>query len=112
MNGYGERLALALRNKGMKQIELAEKLHIKQSAVSKILNGAQYLSFDLAVRACEALNISLDSLAYGRETEKQPQYFLNPERQRIEYLLSILQEAEYPLVIVAMEEIVEIRLKK
>ena len=35
----------------------------------------------------------------------------NPERQRIEYLMSILEEAEYPLVIVAMEEMIEIRLR-
>ena len=30
---------------------------------------------------------------------------------RIEYLMSLLKEAEYPLIIVALEEVIEIRLK-
>ena len=106
---YGERLAAAIKQKGLKQIELANKLNITQTAVSKIINGAQYFDFDLAVKACEVLEISLDWLAYG--LEKEPQFHPNPERQRIEYLLSIIKEADYPLVIVAMEEIIEIRLK-
>ena len=51
-------------------------------------------------------------LAYGIDQEAKPPYYRNPERQRIEYLMSIMQEAEYPLVIVAMEEIIEIRLRE
>jgi hypothetical protein len=65
----------------------------------------------LAVKACKTLDISLSWLAYGVEQEAKPRFFRNPERQRIEYLLSIINEAEYPLVIVAMEEIIEIKLK-
>ena len=107
---YGERLAAALKLKSLKQMELAKALNIKQSAVSKIINGSQYFDFDLAVKACEVLDISLDWLAYGSEREAKPPYYRNPERQRIEYLLSIIKEAEYPLVIVALEEIIEIRL--
>jgi transcriptional regulator with XRE-family HTH domain len=112
MGGYGERLALALRRNGMKQLDFAEKLGITQTAISKIIHGTQYLDFDLAVRACEVLDISLDWLAHGDppETASRPVYYREPNRQRIEYLLSILTEAEYPLVIVAMEEIIEIRL--
>ena len=108
---YGERLAAALRLKNLKQVDLADELNIKQAAVSKIISGAQYLDFDLAVKACNALDISLDWLAYGDNPETKPRFFRSPERQRIEYLLSIINEAEYPLVIVAMEEIIEIRLK-
>ncbi|MDR1419783.1 MAG: helix-turn-helix domain-containing protein [Treponema sp.] len=110
MIGYGERLALALKRKNLKQSELAEKLKIARTAVSKIINGTQYLDFDLAVRTCEILEISLDWLAYGNEGHNAI-YHRNPDRQRIEYLLSIIREAEYPLLIVAMEEIIEIRLK-
>jgi transcriptional regulator with XRE-family HTH domain len=111
MGGYGERLALALRQNGIKQLDLAQKLGITQTAISKIIHGTQYLDFDLAVRACEILNISLDWLAHGNppETVSRPAYYREPSRQRIEYLLSILKEAEYPLVIVAMEEIIEVR---
>jgi transcriptional regulator with XRE-family HTH domain len=90
---------------------LAKELGIVQTAVSKIINGSQYLDFDLAVKACEVLEISLEWLAYGIDLEVKPPFYRNPERQRIEYLLSIIKEAEYPLVIVAMEEIIEIRLK-
>jgi len=108
---YGERLAEALRLKNLKQSDLANELNITQAAVSKIINGSQYLDFDLAVRACKALDISLYWLAYGIDHEAKPRFFRNPERQRIEYLLSIINEAEYPLVIVAMEKIIEVRLK-
>jgi len=108
---YGERLAAALRLKNLKQSDLANKLNLTQATVSKIINGSQYLDFDLAVKVCKVLDISLNWLAYGIEQEAKPRFFRNPERQRIEYLLSIINEAEYPLVIVAMEEIIEVRLK-
>ena len=108
---YGERLASALRLKNIKQAELANELHITQAAVSKIVNGSQYLDFDLAVKACKVLDISLSWLATG-VVDSPHQFYRNPERQRIEYLMSIINEAEYPLVIMAMEEIIEVRLKE
>ncbi|MDR0642678.1 MAG: helix-turn-helix domain-containing protein [Treponema sp.] len=112
MTRYGERLALALKRKKLKQIELAAKLKVTRTAISKIINGTQYLDFDLAVQACEILEISLDWLAYGNEKAGYSAYHRNPDRQRIEYLLSIIREAEYPLLIVAMEEIIEIRFRE
>ena len=108
---YGKRLAAAIKLRNLKQADIAKELNITQTAISKIINGTQYLDFDLAVKACEALDISLDWLAYGFEQAAKPQFYRNPERQRIEYLVSIMKEAEYPLVILAMEEIIEIRLK-
>ena len=108
---YGERLAAAIKLRRIKQADLAKVLNITQTAISKIINGNQYLDFDLAVKACEFLEISLDWLAYGLDRETKPSFYRNPERQRIEYLLSIIEEAEYPLIIVAMEEIIEIRLR-
>ena len=108
---YGERLASAIRLKNLKQVDLANELNITQAAVSKIVNGYQYLDFDLAVKACKVLDISLSWLAYGEEPDAKSPFHRNPERQRIEYLLSIINEAEYPLIIVAMEEIIEVRRK-
>ena len=109
---YGERLAAALKLKNLRQADLANELHITQTAVSKIVNGSQYLDFDLAVKACKVLDISLSWLAHGIDQEAKSRFYRNPERQRIEYLLSIINEAEYPLVIVAMEELIEVRLKE
>ena len=106
---YGERLASALRQKNLKQSDLAAELGITQAAVSKIINGSQYLDFELAVKACKVLDITPGWLAYGDDGEKT--FHRNPQRQRIEYLLSIINEAEYPLVIVAMEELIEVKQK-
>jgi len=108
---YGERLAAALKLRRLKQSDLARQLKITQTAISKIINGIQYLDFDLAVKTCEILEISLNWLAYGVDKEPKPQYYRDPERQRIEYLMSIMEKAEYPLIIVAMEELIEIRLQ-
>ena len=108
---YGERLAAALKLKNFKQADLANKLNISQATISKIIKGVQYLDFDLAVKACEILDISLNWLAYGNDNEPKPPFYRNPERQRIEYLMSVMEKAEYPLIIVAMEEIIEIRIK-
>ena len=108
---YGERLAAAIKLRRLKQADLAKELNITQTAFSKIINRSQYLDFDLAVKACEVLEISLDWLAYGVDQATKPSFYHNPERQRIEYLISLMKEAEYPLVIVAMEEIIEIRFR-
>ena len=108
---YGERLAAAIKLRRLKQADIARELNITQTAVSKIITGSQYLDFDLAVKACEVLEISLDWLAYGLDQATKPPFYRNPERQRIEYLMSLMKEAEYPLIIVAMEEIIEIRFR-
>ena len=82
---YGERLAAAIKLRNLKQADIAKELNITQTAVSKIITGTQYLDFDLAVKACEILEISLDWLAYGISLETKPPCYRNPERQRIEY---------------------------
>lgn len=113
MTDYHERLAQALRKKGLQQKDLAEELGISQPSLSRILSGKQYLDFHLAVKASEFLGVSLSWLAYGRESDPElPRYYQDPGRQRIEYLLSLLQKKEYPLVIRTMENIIELRIKK
>jgi transcriptional regulator with XRE-family HTH domain len=77
---YGKRLAAALKLKNLKQVDLADDPNITQAAVSKIMNGFQYLDFDLAVKACKVLDISLNWLAYGVDQETKPLFFHNPER--------------------------------
>jgi len=112
MNNYGERLQRAMTEKGIDQKTLASMLSTAQASISRIINGKQFLDFDLAIKVCEILDISLDWLAYGQETTHEPAYYRNPERQRIEYLLSVLEESDYHAVIVSMEETIEIRMRK
>jgi transcriptional regulator with XRE-family HTH domain len=100
--------------KGVDQKTLAMRLGLSQASISKIINSKQYLDFDLAVKACEFLDITLEWLAYGRETAagggRKP-YYANPERQRIEYLMSIIEETEYEAVIVCLERIIRLRIE-
>jgi transcriptional regulator with XRE-family HTH domain len=111
MGSKHERLAAAIKQKGLDQKTFAEKLGVSTATISRILSGQYYLDFDAAVKACELLDITLDWLAYGREPPSpDTPYYRDPERQRIEYLLSILKKTEYPAVIVALEGIIEIRL--
>jgi transcriptional regulator with XRE-family HTH domain len=111
MDTYGKRLLSAMKKKGLSQEQLSELLDVPRPSVSRIVNNKQFLDFDLAIKACEILEISLDWLAYGRETAKTPVYYSNPDRQRIEYLLTILQENDYKAVLVALEGIIEVRMK-
>jgi transcriptional regulator with XRE-family HTH domain len=85
---------------------------VSPSTISLVLSGKQYLDFDLAVKACEFLDITLEWLAYGRETGtgRKP-YYANPERQRIEYLMSIIDDTEYEAVIVCLERIIRLRIE-
>jgi transcriptional regulator with XRE-family HTH domain len=113
MGNKHERLTTALKKKGLDQKTFADKLGVSKSTISRILQGQYYLDFDAAVKACELLDITLDWLAYGREPPStEVPYYRDPERQRIEYLLSILKKSDYPAVIVALEGIIEIRLEK
>lgn len=51
----------------MPQRELAEKLHLSESAVGRLLQGETALSFDLALQISYQLGMSLDDIA-GRVT--------------------------------------------
>jgi transcriptional regulator with XRE-family HTH domain len=109
------RLADAIRRKGIKQKDLAALLGVSTATISRVLSGQQFLDFDLAVKACEILDVTLEWLAYGQksssETEKK-NYYRDSERREIEYLVSILEKAEYRAVIVALEGIIELRFEQ
>jgi transcriptional regulator with XRE-family HTH domain len=112
METQQDRLASGMKRKGCNQKELAQMLGVSSATISRVLSGQQFLDFDLTIKACEYLDISLDWLAYGREPTSETAYYRNPERQRIEYLLSILEETDYHAVLVSMEETIEIRMRK
>jgi transcriptional regulator with XRE-family HTH domain len=113
MENTGQRLHIAMRKKGVDQKTLADYLGLSQASISKIINGKQYLDFDLAIKTCEFLDITLDWLAYGRESSTRTvPFYLNPQRQRIEYLMSVLEEADYEATIIAIEGIIKLRLER
>jgi transcriptional regulator with XRE-family HTH domain len=116
MKDQGQLLHIAMREKSIDQKTLAKYLGLSQASISKIINGKQYLDFNLAIKACEFLGITLDWLAYGRELEPAPEpgtgkspYYRDPERREIEYLVSILEKTEYRAAIVALEGVIELR---
>lgn len=115
MNTMKQRLADAIRRKGITQKDLAALLGVSTATISRVLSGQQFLDFDLAIKACEILEITLEWLAYGREPPDQigkTPYYRDPERREIEYLVSILEKVEYRAVIVALEGIIELRFER
>ena len=115
MSTMKQRLADAIRRKGITQKDMAALLGVSTATISRVISGQQFLDFDLAVKACEILDITLEWLAYGREPPDRigkTTYYRDPERREIEYLVSILEKAEYRAVIVAMEGIIELRFEQ
>lgn len=62
----GKRIAALRKDSGMTQEQLAEKLNISDSMISKIERGAKGVSIDLAIEICVIFNVSLDYLILGK----------------------------------------------
>jgi transcriptional regulator with XRE-family HTH domain len=58
----GERIARIRKERGLTQIELADKIGIIQSIISSVENDVRKLSAEMAVRFAQALDVSLDEL--------------------------------------------------
>ena len=58
----GERLAQLRKLRGITQVEMAQKLHANQSAVSKYESGEYRLHAELIVRFAKILRVSSDQL--------------------------------------------------
>lgn len=57
-----KRLREAIKNSGMQQKELAEKVGITQSTISKYLNYNVYPAIDTFANLCKVLDVSADEI--------------------------------------------------
>lgn len=93
-----ERLGLAIQQAGISQRQLAIKLGLNASSINQVVNGRSFLHFDLAAKACEILDISMDWLAWGKEDDNSDSLLARldsaeqaSKEARIEYMLSIVR---------------------
>lgn len=68
MDGIQQRLRDAIRQSGMSQKEIAEKVGIHPSTVNKYIRTDKFPSIDTFALLCRALNVSSD-LILGLDTE-------------------------------------------
>ena len=70
MKTFGETLAQAMRNNGMKQNELSERSGVYQSYISRLLNGKLLdPTFTKAVALIHALSMTTDEFAALQEED-------------------------------------------
>lgn len=62
MQNYGTRLRAARKNKGLTQIELAQKLGLSQTSYQRMKSGKYDLRMSSIYNICKTLNISSDWL--------------------------------------------------
>lgn len=66
---FGERLLLVLKEKEITQRELAEKININETALSRYVNGSRKPRMDILVNIARALNVSVEYLTGKEEGE-------------------------------------------
>lgn len=66
---FSERLLLVLKEKEMSQRELAEKININETALSRYVNGSRKPRMDILVNIARALNVSVEFLTGKEERE-------------------------------------------
>lgn len=62
MNGFAERLRLALREKNMTMNELAEKSGISLVTIARLANGTRGKTLEKLPKMARALGVSIDAL--------------------------------------------------
>lgn len=71
MQNYGNRLKYARKQKGLTQVELAEKLGLSQTSYQRMETGRHDMKLSTIYNICKALEISADWLI-GLEGENEP----------------------------------------
>lgn len=95
---FNERLLLVMKERKITQRELAKKINLNETAVSRYANGSRKPRMDILVNISRALNVSVEYLTGKEEGEIEFQelknvlcrilYSMSPE-QRLE-LMQIL----------------------
>jgi len=97
----GQRLAQVRKERGLTQVELAERTGLIQVVVSDYERGRLRLPADMAVRFAEILGVTVDELLQSRKkkggaakkTTKQPSLKLVRRMEQIESLPTYQQRA-------------------
>lgn len=94
----GQRLARIRKERGLTQVELAERTGLIQVLVSDYERGRLRLTAEMAVRFAEALDVSTDDLLRGKRrthepSAKQPSLKLLRRMEQIENLPPYQQRA-------------------
>ncbi len=62
---FGRNLRLARRARQMRQEDLASKVYLDRSAISKVETGNRYPRLDRVLEFAEALDVEVRDLLYG-----------------------------------------------
>lgn len=62
MKNFGRNLYIALFDKKMSQVELAEKVGVSQQSISNYVNGDKSPSTATLIKIADALGVTVDSL--------------------------------------------------
>lgn len=90
---FGERLLLVLKEKEITQRELAEKININETALSRYVNGSRKPRMDTLVNIARALNVSVEYLTGKEEREIEFQEVKNVLCRNL-YAMSVEQRLE------------------
>ena len=74
---FSERLLLVLKEKEVTQRDLAEKININETALSRYVNGTRKPRMDILVNIARALNVSVEYLTGKEEGEIEFQEIKN-----------------------------------
>ncbi len=69
---FGERLLLVLKEREITQRELAEKININETALSRYVNGSRKPRMDILVNIARALNVSVEYLTGETRAHRIP----------------------------------------
>lgn len=64
LDRFGLKLRQLMKEKGITQRELADKLYVSEATVSKYANGNMMPSVRMVINISYALNVSIDSFTY------------------------------------------------
>jgi len=67
----GEAIRLARKNKGWRQVDVAQKASVRQALISELENGATTAKLDTVIRVLAALDMDL-SIISRRKAEFDP----------------------------------------
>jgi transcriptional regulator with XRE-family HTH domain len=61
-DSFGQRLKNVLTERNMMQKELAEKIGVREMAISRYVHGGRIVSVSILIDICKALHVSSDYL--------------------------------------------------